>query len=253
MNLDFSLLSQPKPISRVPGVPRVPTPANPVDTRDSGLGGAGHDQCPARVPRVPTVSRQDGNDRAGAGLGHVGHDWDTPHVPGQEARKPLQDKASEGLGHAGHVGHAKSTETENPRDMDAGAPFTPYCVPLPADRVTAMQAEIREAIGTLADAEGWTDTHRTHLLDLVARQPAFTLADDLAYFRERLASLRAAGAAAEAVNLVRTCGTCAYRAEYGHGARWRCVVARAIDWRHHAWLDAPEQANDCWYYERGKR
>ncbi|CAN7464676.1 hypothetical protein LJR296_002955 [Cupriavidus necator] len=138
-----------------------------------------------------------------------------------------------------------------PHDPDTGAPFTPYCAPMPADRLAAMLAEIREAICTLAAAEGWPDAHRAHLLALVARQPAFTLADDLTYFRERLASLRAACAGAEAVeNLARTCGTCAHRAEYRHGARWRCGMARAMDWRHHDWIDAPDEPNACGYYER---
>jgi len=61
-----------------------------------------------------------------------------------------------------------------PRDHESGAPFIPYCVPMPADAVAAMLAEIREAIGTLADAEGWPDAHRAHLLDILRRQPAYT-------------------------------------------------------------------------------
>ncbi|MFS8975029.1 hypothetical protein PO002_11055 [Cupriavidus necator] len=148
------------------------------------------------------------------------------------------------------MGHKKNTEIQYARDTETGAPFTPYCVPMPADRVAAMLAEIRQIITTLADAEGWTDAHRSHLLDILRRQPAFTLADDLTYFRGRLASLRADGATAEAVeNLVRTCGTCAHRTEHGHGARWRCAMARALSWRHHDWLDDPNGPNDCGYFE----
>jgi len=111
-----------------------------------------------------------------------------------------------------------------------------------------MQAEISQAIGTLADAECWPDTHRAYLLDILRRQPAYTLADDLAYFRQRLDTLRAADRAVEI--LVRTCGTCVHRMEHDHGVRVRCAMARAQNWRHHDWLDAPEQASDCGLYER---
>ncbi|NUA28666.1 hypothetical protein [Cupriavidus basilensis] len=79
-----------------------------------------------------------------------------------------------------------------PRDPESGAAFTPYCVPMPADAAAAMLVEIRQAIDTLADAERWPDAHRAHLLDILRRQPAYTLADDLAHFRQRLDALQAA-------------------------------------------------------------
>lgn len=249
MNLDFSKLSAPAKNSGgqrgTPGTPILArVPASPSASHQRGTAGDKRGTaanspevlarstgvCPPVSPSCPPA-RGTLKPNTGA-VSHL-----SPSVP----LKNSQDRVS------------KETGANLLRDPDGGASFTPYCVPLPADRVAAMLAEIREAIGTLADAEGWPADYLAHLLALVARQPAFTLADDLTYFRERLASLRAAGAAAGAVNLVRTCGTCAYRAEYGHGARWRCVVARAMDWRHHAWLDAPEQVNDCWYYERKKR
>jgi len=149
------------------------------------------------------------------------------------------------------VGHERNAETEYAREADTGAPFTPYCVPMAADRVAAMLAEIRQAIDTLAAAEGWPDTHRAHLLDILRRQPAYTLADDLAHFRQRLDALRAADRAVEI--LVRTCGTCAHRTEHDHGARVRCAMARALDWRHHDWLDTPVGPNDCGFYQRDGR
>lgn len=251
MKLDFSLLSKPKQFSRVPGVPRVPESANPINTRDCGNSTLGHEACPTCVPGVPILSRQPGTNGGGSALGHVGHDWDTPRVPPPKAGKTLSGADSEGLGHAGHVGHEKSTGIQYARDTETGAPFAPYCVPMSAARVAAMLAEIREAIDTLADTERWPADHRAHLLALVARQPAFTLADDLTYFRERLASLRAAAGAAEAVeNLVRTCSTCAHRQEFDYGVRVRCAMARALSWRHRDWLDAPDGPNSCGLHER---
>ncbi|WP_152624101.1 hypothetical protein [Cupriavidus sp. IDO] len=112
----------------------------------------------------------------------------------------------------------------------------------------AMLAEIRESIAILAYAERWPEVHRTRLLDILRRQPASTLADDLAHFRARLDALPAANRTAEI--LVRTCGTCAHRAEQAHGVRAHCAMARAMDWRHHDWLDTPDEQNDCALYER---
>lgn len=136
----------------------------------------------------------------------------------------------------------------HPLDSDTDAPFTPYCVPMPADRVAAMLAEIREAVDTLADAEGWPEEHRAHLLDILRRQPAYTLAEDLTHFRQLVDALRASDRAVEI--LVRTCGTCTHRTEHAHGVRVRCAMARAMDWRHHDWLDGPDRTNECALFER---
>ncbi|MGH8787926.1 MAG: hypothetical protein ACREYA_22950 [Cupriavidus necator] len=133
-------------------------------------------------------------------------------------------------------------------------PFTPYAVPLPPERVAAMLAELRELIGALADAEGWPDTHRANLVALVGRQPAFTLADDLAHFRARLVALQAASVAAGAIeNRIRTCGTCAHRQLRTYGVPVGCAMSRAQIWRHHAWLDSPDTPNPCDYFERKAR
>jgi len=113
----------------------------------------------------------------------------------------------------------------------------------------AVRSDLVHAVGEVADAEGWPDAQRAHLLALVARQPAFTLADDVAHFRQRLQALHAANRASEIAACA--CGTCAHREVNTAGVR--CAMARAMDWRHHAWLDAPEQANDCGLYERGER
>ncbi|MBU9577878.1 hypothetical protein KTE26_05400 [Ralstonia mannitolilytica] len=70
-------------------------------------------------------------------------------------------------------------------------PFTPYCVPMTPGRAAALLTDLRAAIGQVADLEGWADDRRTLVLGLVARQPVSTLADDLAYFRERLNAIDA--------------------------------------------------------------
>ncbi|MCL9851194.1 hypothetical protein RSP673_011160 [Ralstonia solanacearum P673] len=68
----------------------------------------------------------------------------------------------------------------------ADGPFMPYMTPLSPERVAGLLTDLRKTIGKVADIEGWPDDYRAHLLGLVARQPVSTLADDLAYFRERL-------------------------------------------------------------------
>lgn len=72
----------------------------------------------------------------------------------------------------------------------ADGPFMPYMVPLSPERVAGLVADLRAAIGAVADAEGWSDKHRGYVLGLVARQPISTLADDLAYFRFLLDELQ---------------------------------------------------------------
>ncbi|MEM5277477.1 hypothetical protein VSR17_20855 [Cupriavidus taiwanensis] len=67
-----------------------------------------------------------------------------------------------------------------------------------------MVHEIKEIIATLSQAEGWPEAQRARLLDLVSRQPIFTLADDLTYFRQRLSVLRAADTVAEITGLSAT-------------------------------------------------
>ncbi|MGA3845970.1 hypothetical protein ACI2UC_20325 [Ralstonia nicotianae] len=68
----------------------------------------------------------------------------------------------------------------------ADGPFMPYMAPLSPERVAGLLADLRETISKVADIEGWPDDCLAYLLGLVARQPVSTLADDLAYFRERL-------------------------------------------------------------------
>ncbi|WP_439683409.1 hypothetical protein MNJPNG_14920 [Cupriavidus oxalaticus] len=84
-------------------------------------------------------------------------------------------------------------------DSQTGAPYTPYCVPMPAERATAMLVEIREAVGELADAESWSDSDRVRLLEIVRRRPAANLVDDLAHFRQQLDALHARQLAVAAV------------------------------------------------------
>ena len=73
----------------------------------------------------------------------------------------------------------------------ADGPFTPYIVPLSAERVSALLGNLRAAISKLADTEKWTDNQREQLLAVVARQPISTLADDLSYFQQRLSAIEA--------------------------------------------------------------
>lgn len=70
----------------------------------------------------------------------------------------------------------------------ADGPFLPYCVPLSPERAAAMLTELRQLIDALATAEKWPEEQKTHLLAKVRRQPVYTLADDLAYFRQRLSN-----------------------------------------------------------------
>ena len=79
----------------------------------------------------------------------------------------------------------------------ADGPYTPYVVPLSPERVASLLADLRATIGRVAAVEGWTGEWRAHLLGLAARQPVSALADDLAYFRDRLSAIEATTRAAE--------------------------------------------------------
>lgn len=85
----------------------------------------------------------------------------------------------------------------------ADGPYMPYVVPLSPERVGVLLADLRATIGKLADLEGWTGDHLEHMMGLVARQPACTLVDDLAYFLSRLEVVRAAEHAAQAIGRAR--------------------------------------------------
>jgi len=71
----------------------------------------------------------------------------------------------------------------------ADGPFLPYAVPLSAERAAALLSALRATIIRIADIERWPPVYLAALLDRVARQPAATLADDLAYFLRRLEAL----------------------------------------------------------------
>ncbi|MGN8064311.1 hypothetical protein ACTJK4_21855 [Ralstonia sp. 22111] len=102
-----------------------------------------------------------------------------------------------------HLRRATSDAVDLSRYPVADGPYTPYVVPLSPERVAGLLADLRATIGELADREGWTGDQRAHMLGLVARQPASTLADDLAYFLHRRELVRAAELAAQAVGGVR--------------------------------------------------
>lgn len=82
----------------------------------------------------------------------------------------------------------------------ADGPYMPYVVPMSSSRVAVLLDERRSTINKLADLEGWADDRRAHLLDLVARQPLSTLADDLTYFRCLLDMAQSVERAAQAVS-----------------------------------------------------
>ncbi len=141
----------------------------------------------------------------------------------------------------------------------ADGSYTPYVVPMSIERVAGLLADLRMTIGKVADIEGWTDGRRAHLLGLVARQPASTLADDLAYFRERLSAIEAVARAAEigrqavaAHDAIRKCSTCAHMTHHDHGVPVRCQMGKALGWRHHDWLDAPDTLNTCQQHRAGR-
>jgi len=71
----------------------------------------------------------------------------------------------------------------------ADGPFMPYALPLSAERVTTLRAEITEAVRAIAEAECWADAQLRLVLSFLDRQPVSTLSDDLAHFRERLSEL----------------------------------------------------------------
>ncbi|MDC6286759.1 hypothetical protein [Ralstonia pseudosolanacearum] len=134
----------------------------------------------------------------------------------------------------------------------ADGPFMPWCPPMPPERVEGLLADLRTTIGRVADIEGWTDERRAHLLGLVARQPISTLADDLAYFRERLSAIEATARAAEIGryalaehDAIRKCSTCQHMTHHAHGVPVRCQMGKALGRRHHDWLDAPDTLNTC--------
>ncbi|GAQ27628.1 hypothetical protein K6V18_16290 [Ralstonia insidiosa] len=134
----------------------------------------------------------------------------------------------------------------------ADGPFMPWCSPMSSERVAVLLADLRETIGRVADIERWPDDRRAHLLGLVARQPVSSLADDLAYFRERLGAIeamaRVANIGRKAVaehDAIRKCGTCQHRTLHDSGVPVRCQMAADLRWQHHQWLDAPDVLNTC--------
>ncbi|MGR0114152.1 hypothetical protein [Ralstonia pseudosolanacearum] len=134
----------------------------------------------------------------------------------------------------------------------ADGPFTPYVVPMLPERVAGLLSALRATICRVADIEGWPDERRAHLLGLVARQPASTLADDLAYFRERLSANEAVARTAEIGrqalaehDAIRKCGTCRHLTHHNYGVRVRCQIGKVLGCRHHDWLDAPGSLNTC--------
>lgn len=138
----------------------------------------------------------------------------------------------------------------------ADGPYTPYVVPMSPERVARLLADLRTTIGRVADIEGWTDDYRADLMGLVVRQPVSTLADDLAYFREHLISIEAVTRAAEIGrqalarhDAIRKCGTCQHMTHHDHGVPVRCQMGKALGWRHHDWLDAPDTLNTCAHHD----
>ncbi|KFX28242.1 hypothetical protein [Ralstonia solanacearum] len=134
----------------------------------------------------------------------------------------------------------------------ADGPYTPYVVPMSPERVAGLLADLRATIGKVADIEGWTDERRARLLGLVARQPVSTLADDLAYFRERRRAIEATARAAEIGwralaehDAIRKCSTCQHMTHHAHGVPVRCQMGNALGWWHHEWLDGPDTLNTC--------
>lgn len=99
-----------------------------------------------------------------------------------------------------YLRRAANDVTDLSRYPMADGPYTPYVVPMSAERVASLLADLRTAIGTVADIERWTDEQRARLLGIVARQPISALADDLAYFRARLVELKAARRAFTVLN-----------------------------------------------------
>ncbi|MGN5480520.1 hypothetical protein ACTMU2_38445 [Cupriavidus basilensis] len=87
------------------------------------------------------------------------------------------------------------------------APFTPYCVPAPAEHVAALLSEIQAITKTLAVAERWSDSHLSRVLETLKRQPAFTLPNEIAYFRNRLHAIQAMERTSKL--LANTCGSVA--------------------------------------------
>ncbi|WP_316893478.1 hypothetical protein [Ralstonia mannitolilytica] len=90
-----------------------------------------------------------------------------------------------------HLRHAASGISEPSPYPMADGPYMPYAVPLSCERVAELTTELRTTIGKVADIEGWPDAWRTRVLGAIARQPLSTLADDCAYFRERLGASEA--------------------------------------------------------------
>ncbi|CAJ0849588.1 TubC N-terminal docking domain-related protein [Ralstonia flatus] len=134
----------------------------------------------------------------------------------------------------------------------ADGPFMPWCPPMSSERVVGLVSDLRATISKVADIEGWSDDQRAHLQGLVARQPVSSLADDLAYFRERLGAIEAVARIAiigrKAVaehDAIRKCGTCQHRTLHDSGVPVRCEMGAALRWRHHEWLDAPDALNTC--------
>lgn len=99
-----------------------------------------------------------------------------------------------------HLRRSANDATDLSRYPVADGTFMPWCASMSPERVAGLLADLRATIGSVADIEGWTDERRAHLLGLVARQPVSTLADDLAYFGERLAELAAVRKASTVLN-----------------------------------------------------
>lgn len=149
-------------------------------------------------------------------------------------------------------------QSANPGADDSRARQAP---PLSPERAAGLLSDLRDAITRLSEWEGWPEQHRDYLLGLMERQPSYTLAGDLAYFRERLSAIEAvvrseelAGRVLAEHDAIRKCSTCAHRTVHSYGVAIRCARAAALTWRHHDWLEAPDALNLCPQHEpkRGK-
>jgi hypothetical protein len=75
------------------------------------------------------------------------------------------------------------------RSRDGGL-YLPWGVPIPADQVREMQAELLGLIETLADYEGWPKDARDEVLTRATRGPLADLMPNLHHFRERVSEAR---------------------------------------------------------------
>ena len=99
---------------------------------------------------------------------------------------------------AGHKTQHSEHAAGWPLDDRSRAPFCPWGPRITPAMLDVWRSELREVVAALAAIEGWSEENRAYIAYQVEHQPSLsTVRDDLAWFRDRLNTVR--GGAAQRV------------------------------------------------------